>query len=70
MKEVVRCVRGVDTLWSKICWWVGETCICTLVVEEKGTCMEEVEEMGTCREEEGTCTCKLGVEVMGICRAL
>ena len=49
---------------------MGETCICTLVVEEKGTCMEEVEEMGTCREEEGTCTCKLGVVVMGICRAL
>ena len=23
LKEVVRCVRGVDTLWSKICWWVS-----------------------------------------------
>ena len=29
----------------------------------------EVEEMGTCREEEETCTCKLVVEGMGICRA-
>ena len=45
------------------------TCSSKLGVVEKGTCMVEVEEKSTCMEEEGTCTCILGVEEMGICRA-